>query len=399
MLATVKTPARLLIVAQLLLALVYTLPLFSSELLTDSDFISFYTGWTIVRNGDSARLYDAELQHVYQARLWGPEGAPFQFHLLPFINPPHAALIFMPLSYLNPRSAALVFLVLDCLIGLWVLRRLWQLAADWTRPARVLLITTFLGTEIFWYGLATRTLTLIVLACLIEYYRSLKNGRDVRAAVWLIAATIKPQLSLLPALIPLVRRRWRLIMFAAGLGIVLAICISVAFGFRIWADYFRLLSEVSANGAAFGASPLLMNNLRMILYRILPSVAVLPLVYVGLLAGIAGTVWLWRSDEPFELKFALTILLGLFFAPHLNYQDTLVAFFPAALIYDWARLKGQRLVKVFEWMLPIATLVPAILIFSGYNRALRWIWPVPFILILIGLCVRALRVEHREIVT
>ena len=109
MLATVKNSARLLIVAQLLLALIYTLPLFSTELLTDSDFISFYTGWTIVRNGDGARLYDVELQRVYQAKLWGPEGAPFQFRLLPFVNPPHAALMFMPLSYLNPRSASFVF--------------------------------------------------------------------------------------------------------------------------------------------------------------------------------------------------------------------------------------------------------------------------------------------------
>src|SRR5829696_8758783 len=115
MLATVKNPARLLVVAQLLLALIYTLPLFSSELLTDSDFVSFYTGWTILRNGDGARLYDVELQRAYQAKLWGPEGAPFQFRLLPFINPPYAALIFMPLSYLNPRPAALILLALNCL--------------------------------------------------------------------------------------------------------------------------------------------------------------------------------------------------------------------------------------------------------------------------------------------
>ena len=77
MLATVKNSARLLIVAQILLALIYTLPLFSSELLTDSDFVSFYTGWTMVRNGDGPRLYDVELQRVYQEKLWGPGAHPF----------------------------------------------------------------------------------------------------------------------------------------------------------------------------------------------------------------------------------------------------------------------------------------------------------------------------------
>ena len=396
MLCTVKNSARLLIVAQLSLAIIYTLPLFSTKLLTDSDFISFYTGWTILRNGDQTRLYDVELQRVYQEKLWGPEGAPFQFRLLPFVNPPHAAYIFVPLAYLNPRSASLVFLGLNSLLGLWVLRRLWQLAAGWTQTARVLLITTFLGTEIFWYGLATRTLTLIVFVFLIEYYRSLKDGRDENAAVWLVAATVKPQLILLPALIPITLRRWRLIVIAASLGIFIILGFSLSFGFNIWADYLRLLREVSLNGEAYGASPLLMNNLRMLLYRTLPSVAVLPLAYVGLLAGIAATVLLWRKVRAFELKFAFTVLLGLFVAPHLNYQDTLLAFLPASLIYDWARLKDGSVVRVFHWLLPIATFAPALLIFSGYTVALRWIWPVAPILILLWLCGSALRAEQRD---
>jgi Glycosyltransferase family 87 len=391
----VKNPARVLIGAQLLLALAYTLPLFSSELLTDSDFISFYTGWEIVRNGDGPKLYDLELQTAYQSELWGSAGAPFNFRLLPFVNPPHAALIFMPLAYLSPRAAAFVFLGFNCLVGVWVLRRLWQLAAGWSQSARVLLITTILGTEVFWYGLATRTLTLIILACLIEYYRALKGGRDLGAAVWLITATIKPQLILLPAFIPLVRRRWRLIAIAFSLGILIAFCISLGLGFHIWKDYVLLLREVSFHGEAYGASPLLMNNLRMILYRTLPPLLVLPLVYLGLLVGIAATFWLWRSARAFELKFALTLLIGLCLAPHLNYQDTLIAFLPASILYERARLESGGFVKVFPLLLVIATLVPAALIFSGYSRTLRWIWPLPLILILIGLCVRALRVEQK----
>src|SRR5215213_9107798 len=398
MLISVKNGLRLLIGLQLLLALAYTLPLFSSELIADSDFISFYTGWSIVRDGGGARLYDAELQHAYQAELWGTEAEPSHPPFLPFVNPPHAAFIFMPLSYFAPTSAAFIFLGLNCLIGIWVLRRLWQLAAGWTRSARVLLITTVLGTEIFWYGLATRTISLIVFACLIEYYRAMTDGRDVKAGLWLFWATIKPQLVLLPALIPLARQRWRLLVIVISLGISVAVCISFAFGVHIWTDYMSLLSEVSVKGESYGASPLLMNNLRMLLHRTLPAAAVLPVVYVGLVAGMVSTIWLWRSTRAFELKFALTILLGLCLAPHLNYQDTLVAFLPASIIYDWARLRSKSVAQVFQWLPPIATLAPAILIFSGYSRSLRWIWPVPLILILIGLCVTALRAVHRDMI-
>ena len=252
-----------------------------------------------------------------------------------------------------------------------------------------------LGTDVFFYGLATRTITLIVFACLIEYYRALKDRRDLGGALWMVAATVKPQLILLPSFVPLILRRWRLVVIAVSLGIFVALCISLAVGFHIWADYIRLLREVSINGAAYGASPLQMNNLRMILYRILPYALVLPLVYIALCAGMASTFWIWRSAQAFELKFALTVLIGLFLAPHLNYQDTLLAFLPAAIIYDKTRLESQ-LTKVFQWLLPIATLISAALIFCGYSRTLRWIWPLPFILILIGLCVRALRAEPRD---
>lgn len=394
MLISVKNAARLLIVAQLLLALAYTLPLFSSELIADSDFISFYTGSSIVRDGEGRRLYDLELQRAHQAELLRAENAPAHLRFLPFINPPHAAPFFMPLSYVSFKSAAFVFLLFNCLVAIWVLRRLWQLAEGWTQSARVLLITTLLGTEIFWYGLATRTITLIIFACLIEYYRLFKDRRDTGAALWLVAATVKPQLIFLPGFVPVVLRRWRLIVTAVSLGTLIALCVSVGFGFHIWPDYLRLLREVSLNGEAYGASPLLMNNLRMLLYRTVPSGAVLPLVYAGLLAGMVITILLWRSFHAFELKFALTVLLGLFLAPHLNYQDTLLVFLPGAIIYDWARVKSVSLVRIFQWLLPIVTLAPAVLIFSSYSRTLRWIWPLPLILVLISLSIRALRAER-----
>jgi hypothetical protein len=387
----VNTSRRLLIAAQLLLAVAYTLPVFSSHLITDSDFLSFYTGWAIVRNGEGNRLYDLDVQVAYQAEVLGPAGAPFRFRLLPFINPPHAALILMPFGCLSPKSAAFAFLVFNCLVTAWILRRLWQLAAGWTPASRILLLTTFLGTEVLWYGLATRTMTLMVFACLIEYYRALKDGEDTRAAIWLVAATLKPQLILLPALIPLALRRWRLVVIAASLGLIVALSASLILGFHIWVDYVRLLGEVSVHGEKYGASPVSMSNLRMILFRTLPSSVVLPLVYLGLLGGVAGACLLWHTARQFEMKFALTLLLGLFLAPHSNYQDTLVAFLPASIGYDWVRLRRRNLLKLFPLSMLVATFVPAALIFSGYSRTWRWIWPLPIIIVLIGVCARALQ--------
>src|SRR5262245_9278559 len=266
MLMAVKRSMRLLIVAQFLTAVTYAIPILSSDRLKGSDFACFYTGWSIVRDGHGANLYDLDLQRAYQAPLSDFS----QFHFLPFINPPHAALLFMPLSYISARRAVFINLAFNCMIAGWVLYRLWQLSASWTKAERTLLLTTFLATEVFWYGLGVGAVTVLVFMFLIEYYLALLAGHEKRAAIWLIAATLKPQLILFPALIPLAQRRWRLVGVAVSLGLLIFVGVSISLGFHVWLDYLRLLRDVSVHGDVYGASPWLMNNVRMLLYWTLP---------------------------------------------------------------------------------------------------------------------------------
>ena len=390
MLLRKDTSLRLMIAAQLALAAYYASRILRGERFTYNDFLSFYAGGSIVRDGQGGRLYDLGVQVVYQAKAFGLESSDSRFGLLPFVNPPHAALMLTPLAYLSPKAAASVYLVLNCLIAAWILRRLWLLAAGWSRGEQILLVTTTLATEVLWYSLETGTMTLLGFLFLIEYYLAMRAGRNSRAAVWLIAATIKPQLILLPALIPLAQRRWRLVVMALALGFLVGLGISLGFGFHIWADYYRLLRQVGAHGEAYGALPMLMDNLRMILYWTVTPAVVMPLVFLALLAGGISVFWMWRSGRDFDLRFALTVLLGLFLAPHLNYQDTLIAILPAALGYDFARRKGGRLV-VFQVFMLTATFLPAALIFTGYFPMLQLIWPVPLIVGLAAVCAFSLR--------
>jgi hypothetical protein len=392
---TVNTSRRLLIAAQLLLAVAYALPVLTiPDRLTGSDFLIYYTGGAIVRDGQGSRLYDLDLQRNYQAQVLAREGAHSGFGLFPFINPPHAALLLTPFAYLPPRVAASVFLAFNCLIAAWVLFRLWQLAARWSRAEQMMLLTTVLATEVFWYSLGLGTMTVLVFACILEYYLALSAGRDTRAAIWLIAATVKPQVILLPALIPLALRRWRLIGIAVSLGLLVWLSVSLSLGFHVWLDYLRVLREVSAHGETYGALSRLMNNLRMILYWTVPPQALIPLVYLALLAGVVGIFWLWRSSREFGLRFALTVLLGLFLAPYLHYQDTLIAFLPAALSFDFARSKRPRLLPVFQVLVLAATFVPAALIVTRHDRPFGWIWPLPLIIIMAVVCAVALRREE-----
>jgi hypothetical protein len=164
------TSRRLLIAGQLLLAVAYALPILSAGRLTHSDFLSLYTGGAMVRDSQGGRLYDLDLQGAYQAKAFGLQAADSGFGLLPFINPPHAALLFMPFAYLPAKAAASVYFAFNCLIAGWLLFRLGGLAAGWSGTAQILLLTTILATEVFWYSLSTGTMTLLVFVCLLEYY-------------------------------------------------------------------------------------------------------------------------------------------------------------------------------------------------------------------------------------
>jgi len=385
---------RLLIVAQLLTAVTYAIPILSSDRLKGSDFVCFYAAWSIVRDGHGANLYNLDLQRVYQAPLSDFS----QFHFLPFINPPHAALLFMPFAYIPPNWAVFINLAFNCLIAGWVLYRLWQLAANWTKAERILLLTTFLATEVFWYGLGVGAITALVFAFLIEYCLALQAGRDIRAAIWLIAATLKPQLILFPALIPLAQQRWRVVGVAVTLGLIIFVAVSVGLGFHVWLDYVRLLREVSVHGDVYGASPWLMNNVRMLLYWTFPSAYVVPVVYFLLIGGAAAIFWLWRSAHRFPVRFGLTVLLGLFVAPYLHHQDTLIAMLPAAFAYDFARDKRPGFLPVFQILVLAASFLPVsiilIRIFTTSGDSLAWIWPMPLIVILLIVCILELR-DHR----
>lgn len=384
-----QTSRLLLIAAQILLALIYTLPVFSTQLIKDSDYVAFFTGWSILRDGEGSTLYNLEQQENYQKQIVGNAGPALPYRLLPFINPPYAALLFMPLAYLSFTAASYVFLGINCLVAFWIARRFWQMAAAWSETSRLLLITTFLSTEVFWYGLATRTMTLIVMAAMIEYFLALRRQQYTRAAIWLLVGTFKPQLILLPALIPLAQRRWRTIAVAAGLGFLIAVAISAYLGFGIWRDYFQTLREVSLDGQQYGARVLLMDNLHMLFEYVLSPAAVTPAVYFALVCGIAGTILMWWATDEFELRFALTVLLGILIAPHLNYQDTILIFLPAAIAYDHVHRRQRRIGNVFRVGVLVYTFLPPLLIFSG-SRVLRFVWPIVPIVALTVICMSIL---------
>ena len=104
--------------------------------------------------------------------------------------------------------------------------------------------------------------SLLMLACFIQSYVALKRGRDGQAGAWLVIGSIKPQLVLLPGLMLLAGRRWRVIAIGALVGGALALIASLALGPAVWRDYLAMLGRYTAEFDRLSVKPQLMWNLR-----------------------------------------------------------------------------------------------------------------------------------------
>jgi len=308
-------------------------------LLWRSDFTAFYSGWAIARDGQTDRLYDFDLQRSYQEQILG--GHRMADGLLPYVNPPHATLVFLPLARLPFVAAYRVWTAVELgmlLAALWLLS---DLARGWEPRERLLLLAAFLAFPPLLAALVRQTFSLFGLVALLLLRRGLRSGRPGLAGAALALGSLKPQLVLLPGLALLAARRWRAFAAAALLCGGLAALATAALGWRCWPDFLQALQRLSGYFGVYGVAPGTMYNLRGTLALLLGAERaglVNALGSLGLALAAAATLpcWRgpWRPDGPgFELRFGLTALLGLLSSPHLHTQDGLLFALPLALGY------------------------------------------------------------------
>ena len=313
-----------------------------------ADFTAFYTGWTIVAEGDGANLYDPAVQAEVQQRILG--GRAFESGLNPFNNPPHLVLPFVPLSALPLGTAYLVWALGQLgLLGWLLWRLLTRVAGDWTRDERILLVGATVAAPPLALTLLQGSLSLLVTVALLELYLALRAGGAKAGAAWLVAASVKPQAVLATGMALLAARRWRILGFALAGGAILAALATLVLGVGIWAAYFQFLGDYVGSFDVFSVRPSVMWNLRGTLALLNgPDVSageaawINTIALVGQLAALAAVAWLWRgrwnSESPaFALRFALTLVLGLLFSPHLNPHDDLLLVPAAAIAYGAIR--------------------------------------------------------------
>jgi hypothetical protein len=307
-----------------------------------NDFVAFYTAGAMVEAGEGASLYEFAAQERRQVALL--EGRPLSSGLLPFINPPHAALLFaMPARLPLGRAFTLWTLVqLAVLIGLvrWLGRGRAPLEGWLVGAALVATPATCLTLE-------QGALSLLMLASVLGVQRMLAARRDGAVAGWVVVGLCKPQLVLMPTLALLAGRRWRALAVVSALALALALATTAVLGHRIWGQFLAALGAVNGKPASLGLHPEDMYNLKGALWQALgPAPGFQAASVVGLAAACAATLWIWRgrwspAEPRTELQMAATVLLGTFFSLHLYPQDGLMLVAVVLFLEGYLRRTGR----------------------------------------------------------
>jgi hypothetical protein len=313
------------------------------KLYQQADFISFYSAGAIIRDGLGADLYNFDLQMQYQSNIIS--GLELKNGPLAFINPPFTALPFAILAQLPLIDAYLIWAFVQFGLLAWLLWLLDGILKEWDNQIRRLVLSAVIAFPYVLVNIVQGSFSLFLLVCLVQLYLAIKQGREYHAGFWIIGGVIKPQIILLAGVFLVGLRRWKTILFALIGGFTLFTISNLFFGLQIWPAYLNSLSIFSSAYNQLGVFPNAMYNFRGMLTVLLKGVNPLLISQINLLA-LLGTIpfvlaiW-WKhqdiKDKSFELRLSLTLMLGLFFNPHLYPHDGLFLVLPALLFYIYLR--------------------------------------------------------------
>ncbi len=83
-----------------------------------SDFLSYYTGALLIKNGQGKNLYTIDVQKSYQQKIVQLQ----RIKLLPFKSLPFAAALFLPFAYFPYLQSYMIFAILNFILLLFFIR-------------------------------------------------------------------------------------------------------------------------------------------------------------------------------------------------------------------------------------------------------------------------------------
>ena len=332
----------------------------SSGSLRGTDFPDFYCAARMLAEGHGHQLYDATLQHEYQARYAGRVGTLY-------IHPPFEALIYIGVAWLPLRQAYLLWSFLSLAALGEAVRRLGREALptwDW----RLLLAAslTFVPSILcFLQGQDSLLLLLLVVLA----FTALRRNREFACGCWLGLGLFKFEI-VLPAVLvlALTRRRDAARTLAAGFILVALLLAGVSAaisGWSVFSVYPKFLLHLPEQKFA-GIVPQAMANFRGLAYFVFHrdrTTWPIALVTICSVLALIKTVHDWkrarrkcemnsagRGVDDLDPALGNTVLFAVLVSYHLNPHDLSLLLLPIFLVLHGSLVRRSQFALRKNWV-------------------------------------------------
>ena len=279
------------------------------------DFLSFYTGATLIRQAQAGDLYDLDAQRLIQESL-----APANEDAIPFIRPSYYALVLAPLSFL-PFGAA---------FWAWVVFQTVLLFLCWAWAGRYFGWDAMIFGAIYFptaAGVTHAQDCVFLLTIGIGAYVLAERKRDYWSGVVLGLGLIKFHLFFLLPVVVLIQKRFRIFAGYCAAGIVALGIFLVLGGFGGVEKYVSLLRRDDLEWLS--PAPELMINIQSVAANLGLHWPWAPALLIGLVAGVtilgAWRVSLWRW-------LSVGLLGSVLITPHAYAYDAAILLLPIWLV-------------------------------------------------------------------
>jgi hypothetical protein len=342
-------------------AVILTLvPVATPAHLRTTDFLNFYVGASIVRQGDGAELYNRDTQDREYKSLVRYTSNQY------FLHPPFEAAALAPLTVLSLKHAYIAWMLFNvALLGCLPLLLIPCVSFVNRRPYLVLLAFCFLPVAI---ALNTGQDSLVLLFVFAAGYLLLSRGHKFVAGLVLALVAIKFQY--LAILVPLLlfSCQLRLLAGMASGGALLTVVSLLVTGPRGLLRYFDFVRTFDAHGGYGGLNPLVMVNARGFLAGLgYNDYASRYGAIIGAVLVMAAALWtlLNHRENVFELEFALFITLALVASPYAHFPDMTILVLPVILAIQRVFANKSRYPKLLAGSSAALFIMPYVLLSRG----------------------------------
>ena len=287
------------------------------------DFVNHYMAGRMTISSDAHQIYDPATQLRWFRTLvptWHQD-KPFYCQFMPFFFP-----MMVPLALVPLKTAFVAWLIFSLSFGLgglfFFLRS--HSALSKTQICWVLIATSLSFPAIICLSIGQTGFLLVGLFSL--FFLFLQRKKYIPAALALALTSYKPHYTLFFAMPGLAQRRWKLIAWLVIFELLLVALAGLTVGWHNVFSYPAILKHAETTSDYIGVHGYNMVSVRGILSRLTVESVAVPLSFMAMLAGAAGTYLIWLREAPVSSPkqrwaIALTVLLCLSTSPHTHLHD------------------------------------------------------------------------------